>query len=57
MPAVLEEVLCHHCGTDCLNTHVVFEHKNFCCAGCKTVYEILSDKDLCTYYDLNQHSG
>ncbi|MFT5886733.1 MAG: Cu+-exporting ATPase, partial [Arcticibacterium sp.] len=42
---------------DCLNTHVVFEHKNFCCAGCKTVYEILSDKDLCTYYDLNQHSG
>jgi Cu+-exporting ATPase len=27
--------------------------KYFCCHGCKTVYDILSKNELCTYYDLN----
>lgn len=57
MPEVLEKVICHHCGESCQESGVNFDSKNFCCVGCKTVYEILSDKDLCTYYDLNQHSG
>jgi Cu+-exporting ATPase len=33
------------------------KQKNFCCIGCKTVFEILSDNNLCTYYDLNEHAG
>lgn len=57
MPEVLEQVTCHHCGDSCQESGVYFDDKNFCCIGCKTVYEILSDKDLCTYYDLNQHAG
>ena len=57
MAEVLEQIKCHHCGEDCNDSGLVFDDKNFCCIGCKTVYEILSDKDLCTYYDLNQHSG
>ncbi|WP_341225913.1 heavy metal translocating P-type ATPase metal-binding domain-containing protein [uncultured Arcticibacterium sp.] len=57
MSAVLEKVICHHCGENCQESGVYFDDKNFCCVGCKAVYEILSDKDLCTYYDLNQHAG
>ncbi|AWW00518.1 heavy metal translocating P-type ATPase [Arcticibacterium luteifluviistationis] len=57
MPAILEQVICHHCGEICQESGVDFDGKDFCCVGCKTVYEILSDKDLCTYYDLNQHAG
>jgi Cu+-exporting ATPase len=57
MAEVLEEVICHHCGEECHDSAIYYDEKNFCCIGCKTVYEILSDKNLCTYYDLNQHSG
>ena len=57
MAEVLEEVICHHCGEECHDSAIYYDEKNFCCIGCKTVYDILSDKNLCTYYDLNQHSG
>ena len=29
----------------------------FCCNGCKTVYEILSDNGLCNYYDFSEKPG
>ncbi|MBS1630065.1 MAG: heavy metal translocating P-type ATPase metal-binding domain-containing protein [Bacteroidetes bacterium] len=52
-----EEQLCFHCGTPCLGAHFSFEEKQFCCDGCKLVYEILSSKGLCNYYELEQHPG
>jgi Cu+-exporting ATPase len=48
---------CYHCGDDCADSPIVLEDKHFCCHGCKTVYEILQDNNLCSYYDLNQHAG
>lgn len=48
---------CYHCGDDCDRELVVFDDKDFCCNGCKTVYEILNQNDLCTYYDLDQNPG
>jgi Cu+-exporting ATPase len=48
---------CFHCGDDCAHEHVVFDGKDFCCNGCKTVYEILNQNDLCTYYDLDKSPG
>ncbi|HRH99950.1 MAG TPA: heavy metal translocating P-type ATPase metal-binding domain-containing protein [Saprospiraceae bacterium] len=51
------KVGCYHCGQDCgLNTLVLGE-KNFCCKGCLSVYQILNENDLCTYYDLNHTPG
>jgi Cu+-exporting ATPase len=50
-------ILCYHCGDDCDREHVVFDDKDFCCNGCKTVYEILNQNDLCTYYDLDKNPG
>jgi len=48
---------CYHCGETCSNEDLIYDEKHFCCNGCRTVYEILQDKNLCTYYDLNQHAG
>lgn len=34
------------------------EHKlPFCCSGCLTVYEVLKEKGLSSYYDIKQSSG
>jgi Cu+-exporting ATPase len=51
------EILCFHCGDLCREDHVLFEEKDFCCNGCKTVYEILKENDLCNYYDLEKNPG
>lgn len=48
---------CYHCGDECGSDQLKFDEKLFCCHGCKTVYEVLKDNDLCTYYDLEQSPG
>ncbi|MCX7611477.1 MAG: heavy metal translocating P-type ATPase metal-binding domain-containing protein [Ignavibacterium sp.] len=51
------ELVCFHCGQDCLDESIVFDNKNFCCNGCKTVYEILNQNQLCSYYSYSEHPG
>ncbi len=51
------EVKCYHCGLPCEDEVVHFEARNFCCNGCRTVYEILNTNDLCEYYDFNKAPG
>ncbi|MEO7177097.1 MAG: heavy metal translocating P-type ATPase metal-binding domain-containing protein, partial [Saprospiraceae bacterium] len=48
---------CYHCGDICLSDSIQFEEKFFCCNGCKTVYEILEENQLCSYYQFNQAAG
>lgn len=48
---------CFHCGEECKEEHLRFQEKNFCCTGCKTVYEILNESDLSYYYDLENTPG
>lgn len=50
-------LVCFHCGEDCSDVVIISEDKNFCCQGCKLVYEVLSENDLCTYYDIESHPG
>ncbi|MFH0991860.1 MAG: heavy metal translocating P-type ATPase metal-binding domain-containing protein [bacterium] len=50
-------VVCYHCGAPALVTRIDDEGKSFCCAGCKAVYEILSQADLCNYYEFQQNPG
>ncbi|MDX1941880.1 MAG: heavy metal translocating P-type ATPase metal-binding domain-containing protein [Saprospiraceae bacterium] len=52
-----ETTACYHCGEDCKDEHILFDDKNFCCEGCKTVYEILNSNGLCQYYDLDENAG
>ncbi|MBQ4820953.1 heavy metal translocating P-type ATPase metal-binding domain-containing protein [Aquimarina sp. MMG016] len=49
--------LCYHCGNDCGKTIITYDKKDFCCNGCKTVYDIFSSNDLSCYYDLQSAPG
>lgn len=49
--------VCYHCGAECLNENIVYNNQLFCCEGCKLVYELLADKGLCNYYNLQDHPG
>ncbi|MFK8006292.1 MAG: heavy metal translocating P-type ATPase metal-binding domain-containing protein [Saprospiraceae bacterium] len=48
---------CFHCGENCNGKIVLFSEKSFCCQGCKMVYEILNEKNLCQYYELEEQAG
>ena len=54
---LLQKTTCYHCGDDCLTPAFTIADKHFCCHGCKSVYEILSQNDLCSYYNYNDHPG
>jgi len=53
----MEIKVCYHCGDNCTDTTILLEEKPFCCQGCKTVYEILSESDLTCYYDMQSSPG
>ncbi len=50
-------VACFHCGNTISDSKILLEEKKFCCSGCKMVYEILQQHDLCNYYEMNQQPG
>ena len=50
-------ITCYHCGEPCEEELIEFDEKVFCCNGCKMVYEILDENDLCNYYDLQNSPG
>ncbi|RLD66756.1 MAG: heavy metal translocating P-type ATPase [Bacteroidetes bacterium] len=52
-----EKIECIHCGEDCGKHPVVWEGKNFCCEGCKTVYQLLNENKLSNYYELYEAPG
>ncbi|HEY8401465.1 MAG TPA: heavy metal translocating P-type ATPase metal-binding domain-containing protein [Cytophagaceae bacterium] len=54
---VLEAVKCYHCGSECEQQVLVYDEKSFCCDGCKSVYQLLSENNLCNYYDLTSNPG
>ena len=43
-------VYCAHCGEDCGSKPVTVDAIHFCCEGCKTVYTLLQEHNLCEYY-------
>lgn len=48
---------CYHCGDTIRGERVDHDGKAFCCSGCKVVFEILQQNDLCTYYDIQSAPG
>lgn len=48
---------CYHCGDKVIGKPVNYDTKNFCCHGCKSVYQILSENGLDNFYEFNQGSG
>ena len=48
---------CIHCGEDCGKHPVMWDDKPFCCHGCKTVYQILNQKNMKQYYEIDKMPG
>ncbi len=58
MSKVMDTQNCFHCGLDIVKEdEIIFDAKNFCCNGCKTVYEIFSLNDMTCYYDFEKSPG
>ncbi len=53
----MENKKCFHCGNECDTNTIRIEDKNFCCNGCKTVFEIFSENGLTSYYDFQNNPG
>lgn len=53
----MEKKICYHCGEEEMEDLVVFDNKDFCCHGCKTVYQIFKDNHLTDYYDFEKNPG
>jgi Cu+-exporting ATPase len=49
--------VCYHCGDECRDELLTGDEKIFCCEGCKLVYDILRENNLCSYYNLNDKPG
>ncbi|NHE56154.1 heavy metal translocating P-type ATPase [Cyclobacterium plantarum] len=52
-----QQTTCYHCGEPCDNDGLYHDGKDFCCSGCRTVYDVLSENDLCDYYNLANTPG
>lgn len=48
---------CFHCGDDCTNSVITLADKTFCCDGCKTVFQILDEHNMCSYYQFDERAG
>lgn len=49
---------CFHCGLDIVPVEkIAFDNREFCCQGCKMVYEIFRQSGLTSYYDFEKSPG
>ncbi|MEW2920262.1 heavy metal translocating P-type ATPase metal-binding domain-containing protein [Muricauda sp. ANG21] len=53
----MTNISCYHCGDDCGRNVVQFDEKDFCCNGCKSVYEIFTSNGLSAFYDIEAKAG
>ena len=60
MPTLLQHsmIKCTHCGEECTSESIFLETgEKFCCSGCKVVFELLRDNNLCNYYAYDSNAG
>lgn len=48
---------CYHCGDEITGGALQLDEKYFCCAGCQSVYQLLSQNQLCAYYAYHDTPG
>lgn len=54
---VPESLTCCHCGTYAGNDPVLSKGQVFCCEGCRTVFDILDQNQLCEYYQIDKNAA
>ena len=53
----MSDNICIHCGADCGKEPIIFSLQNFCCSGCKQVYQLLNENQLHQYYTFEKTPG
>lgn len=53
----MSDIKCVHCGLSCESAPVIWNEQPFCCHGCKTVYQILGEKKMDRYYEIQPMAG
>lgn len=53
----LTQLSCYHCGDKVDSSVYHLDDHAFCCLGCQTVYQILNQNNLQSYYKYNSHPG
>lgn len=53
----MTDKICYHCGDEVIGKGYFFDEKPFCCNGCKTVYQLLKDNNLGSFYTLEANAG
>ncbi|MBO6525284.1 MAG: heavy metal translocating P-type ATPase metal-binding domain-containing protein [Balneolaceae bacterium] len=54
---LIGQTACFHCGENVKETVLNYEGNVFCCEGCRTVFQLLKENNLCTYYSLDEQPG
>ncbi len=55
--ATRQKEICYHCGDELTAAKLTFDEKDFCCTGCRGVYQILAENNMCNYYAYNDSPG
>lgn len=53
----MSEKKCYHCSDDIIGKPIVFDTHEFCCNGCKGVYQLLRDNNLGSFYQIEKNAG
>jgi P-type Cu+ transporter len=53
----MNERSCYHCGDEVIGKPIVKDEHEFCCNGCSSVYSLLKDNDLGSFYTLEKGGG
>lgn len=49
--------LCYHCGDKIIVKKIVKDEHQFCCNGCLSVYTLLNEHQLTSFYELEKNAG
>lgn len=48
---------CYHCGDEIIGKPIEYADHEFCCTGCKGVYQLLSENNLGNFYEMEKNAG
>lgn len=54
---IVDDKICFHCGEAAEESTFSLDNRRFCCLGCQTVYQVLNENQLSSYYRYNTHPG
>lgn len=57
MKTQLNYTICYHCGSENKDDAILYQEKEFCCSGCVSVYQVLKEMGLESFYEMEDRPG